>query len=139
MRAVIFLIIFISATTKAAPLKTIQTFYAESKNLYTQAEKEKSFAKKTDYLKNLKKSFDKELALYQKNNPQKGSNEEHEISRLFFTLDPVFELADKKNISATECQHARAAIGPVDAKETPESTRLARTQEALRWLELICK
>ena len=140
MRAItIILCLVLFSTADAAELKTVQDFYKESEKLYAQAEKAKSLKKKTGYLKELKKSFDKELALYEKANPQEGPSEEHDVSRLYYTLNPVFELAEKKKLSETDCKQAKIDIAPVDPKSMPDSPRLPRTQEAMRWARLICK
>ncbi|WII70895.1 hypothetical protein QJS83_10525 [Bdellovibrio sp. 22V] len=140
MRAIIFTLVALSFSFAQADLKKVDDFYKESEAAYQKAAKEKTFAKKSSYLKDLKKSFETTLNDYEKTNPKEGSAQEQEVSRLYYTLEPVFDVADLKTASEKDCDKKEQTVRAHASMGQPEGATLpARAQEAIRWLEILCK
>lgn len=112
----------------------------KSQDAHTKASKESSYAGKAQILKELEKSFETTLTQYEKKNPQEGSDQEQDVSRLFYTLEPAFNLAKLTSKDKKACARARNSVlaGATQGKseDTPPGPR---AQEALRWIELLCK
>lgn len=140
MPTVILLLSLITFSFAHAGLKKVTDFYKESEASYQKALKEKTSSKKAAYLKDLKKSFEATLDEYEKKNPKEGSNQENEVSLLYYTLEPVFELAELPKISEKDCDKKEMTVRSHASMGKPEGTKLSpRALEALRWIEVLCK
>lgn len=127
----------LSAFPDTSP-KNVETFYQESENLLKQAEK-KSAANKIKLLKDLQKSMQDTLDQYEKKDPELGSSEEDKISFLFYTIEPVFKLHQKKKITRTQCQQVQQEIKTGDRMGRTEDAPPSKPASvALAWLETIC-
>ncbi|MFV3409750.1 hypothetical protein ACNH6C_14155 [Bdellovibrio bacteriovorus] len=125
-------------TAQATPLKNTDDFLKESQAAFEKASKETTFEKKSTVLKALEKSFEATLNQYEKTNPTEGDDKEQDVARLFYTLEPVFELAKLKEKTKKDCARKKQDIltgdnQPDDAPTSPNA------KEALRWIELLCK
>ena len=124
--------------TQAAPLKTAEDFFKESQTAFEKAAKETTFAKKGTALKDLEKSFEATLNQYEKSSPTEGDDQEQDVARLFYTLEPAFELARLKDKTKKDCARKKQDVltGDNQGEDSPASPN---TKEALRWIELLCK
>lgn len=112
----------------------------KSQDAYLKASKETSYTRKAEILKGLEKSFESVLAEYEKLNPQEGSDQEQDVSRLFYTLEPAFNLAKLKTKDKKACARERMSVISGAAQGKAEDTPPGpRAQEALRWIDLLCK
>lgn len=136
MSYVILALLLLNA--QAAPLKSVDDFYKESQSAFEKAGKETTYEKKSSLLKDLEKSFEAALDQYEKTNPIEGNDQEQDVSRLFYTLEPAFELAKLKVKDKKECARKKQDVltGDNQADDTPASPK---AKEALRWIELLCK
>ncbi|CAE79687.1 hypothetical protein AB1A81_08355 [Bdellovibrio bacteriovorus] len=122
----------------AAPLNSAEDFFKESQAAFEKASKETTFEKKGTALKALEKSFEATLNQYEKSNPTEGDDKEQDVARLFYTLEPAFELAKLKDKTKKDCARKKQDVmtGDNQAEDAPASPN---AKEALRWIELLCK
>ncbi|AFY01494.1 hypothetical protein Bdt_1805 [Bdellovibrio bacteriovorus str. Tiberius] len=125
-------------TAQAATLKNTEDFFKESQTAFEKASKETTFQKKSSVLKTLEKSFEATLDQYEKSNPAEGDEKEQDVARLFYTLEPAFELAKLKEKTKKDCARKKQDVlsGDNQPDEAPTSPN---AKEALRWIELLCK
>lgn len=123
-----------------AVLKNTDSFYQESEKLIKDATTKKSFTEKSKIFLKLKKSFESTLTEYKKQNPKEPTLQEKEVSLLYAMLAPAFELAkSKKSPTFQECARKKHAILSGNNAETEETpTPDKDTQEALKWLNVLC-
>ncbi|MFV8259253.1 hypothetical protein ACNQKP_15710 [Bdellovibrio bacteriovorus] len=136
MLKIVFALTLLSA--QAAPLKNTNDFFKESQSSFEKASKETTFEKKGSILRALEKSFEVTLNLYEKSNPTEGDDKEQDVARLFYALEPAFELAKLKEKTKKDCARKKQDVltsdnQPDDAPTSPNA------KEALRWIELLCK
>ncbi|MEK2645357.1 hypothetical protein [Bdellovibrio sp. BCCA] len=140
MRAVVFALSLLAFSISYADLKKADDFYKESETAYQKALKEKTFSKKASYLKDLKKSFETTLKEYEKKNPDEGTDQEQEVSTLYYTLEPAFELSALNKVTEKECDKKELTVRSQAGHGKEEGAKLsARAEEALRWIEVLCK
>ncbi len=122
-------------STNAFAQAKVADFYKESKASLELAKKEKTFGKKLEQLKKLESSFKTTLKEYEEKMPDEGNDEEKEVSLLFYTLEPVF------NMNSTEdCVKTEHAIKADDRMGRGEEAKLTpRAEEALNWVKVLCK
>ncbi|KHD87910.1 MAG: hypothetical protein OM95_11585 [Bdellovibrio sp. ArHS] len=140
MRRIILLLTWTLSFSAFAKNKSTADFYAESEALLKKATAAANFTEKQKYLKNLQSSFQASLDQYEKENPAEAKTDEKEVSLLFSTLEPAFELLNKKSVRAKECDLKRQFVLTGDSLGRPESSPQTKTaQEALRWIDVLCK
>lgn len=140
MRRIILALFILSPLCAFAELKSVDEFYKESESLFKKASAEKTFKEKTKHLLDLEKSFKKSLEAAEKENPHEASSKEKEVSLLFSTLEPVFDLAHQKKLKTDDCEKKAQSIRAGDSMGRDEGApRSKSAQEALRWIENICK
>lgn len=136
----IILSILTAATVFASPLKTVDDYYKESEAQFKKAEKEKDFSHKSKHLKALHKSLEAGLEAYRKQNATEGSDAEQDVSRLFHTLEPAFEISSLKKVTAQDCAQKKQWAKTDDRMGRDEQAPLTKsTEEVLRWIEILCK
>lgn len=129
------IIVSIFLSTSAFAQAKVADFYKESKATLELAKKEKTFNKKMEQLKKLESSFKTTLKEYEEKLPDEGSDEEKEVSLLFYTLEPVFSMT-----SIDDCAKAEHSIKTDDRMGRGEEAKLTpRAEEALRWVTALCK
>ncbi|WP_413570553.1 hypothetical protein ACLWBD_08250 [Bdellovibrio sp. HCB117] len=139
MYRIILLVCFLY-TPAFAKNKTVQDFYTESQTLLQKAQSAKTLQEKQSHLKSLEKSLKASLQEYEKENPEEAKGEEKEVSLLESTLEPVFELKDKKSLTPKDCESKKQFIITGDSMGRPEEAPRTKTaQEALRWIDVLCK
>lgn len=140
MRAKIALtFLFSTSIAFAAAPKDLGAMMKESQEARATATKETSPAKKTEALKGFEKSLNATIKDYEKANPTVGTDAEEKVVKFSYRFEPVFALAAKK-ISASECTKTREQIEKEDLGNKPEGTALtANAQEALLWVDILCK
>lgn len=135
---IIFIVIFTSSFAQAAKLKVLADFYKESETLQELTQKETS-KDKSQHLKKLEKSFKSALDQYEKESPKEGNSEEQRISLLFYTLEPVFKLAQKNSFKESSCNSTRQEIKTGDSMGRPQGHPASKqATEAYKWLDLLC-
>lgn len=140
MYQIALLLVFLSFAAHAAPLKTVEDFYKESQTSWEKASGETDFQKKAALLKSLEKSFDIALEQYEETNPSEGDDKEQDVARLYYTLEPAFELAKLKVKNEKDCARKTQTVRSHDSMGKPEDSALSRkAKEALRWLDVLCK
>lgn len=141
MHSIVFAFLLASyALAGPAKLKDINFFYAESQRLFKVASSEKSEVKTHRHLKELQKSFEKELAIYRKQSPKEGSDQEQAVATFYYTFDPAFELLEKKKLEPEDCERASVSVRAGDSMGKNEgSPRSANALEVLEWLKILCK
>lgn len=140
MRAIIVLLIFTLTLSAEAKIKNAQDFFKESQEHYQKALAEKTFEKKASIMKDLKKSFETTLKEYEKANPEEGDRQEHNVSLLFYTMAPAFELSSQKKVSKTECSQKTQSVRTQDLMGKSEDSKLSeRANETIKWIEVLCK
>ncbi|WP_373999620.1 hypothetical protein [Bdellovibrio bacteriovorus] len=139
MYRIILLVCFLYTPTFAKN-KTVQDFYNESQALLKKAESAKTLSEKQGHLKTLEKSLKVSLQEYEKENPEEAKGEEKEVSLFESTFEPVFELKDKKSLAPKDCDSKKQFIITGDSMGRPEEAPRTKTaQEALRWMDVLCK
>ncbi|UXR63681.1 hypothetical protein EZJ49_11420 [Bdellovibrio bacteriovorus] len=136
MSYVILTLLLIQA--QAAPLKSVEDFFKESQTAFEKASKETTFAKKVPALQELEKSFEFTLNQYEKAHPTEGNDQEQNVARLFYTMEPAFELAKMKDKSKKDCARKKQDVLTGD-NQNEDSPANRKVKEALRWIELLCK
>lgn len=143
MRKIILAAIFIFTNISGATTsknKDVVFFLTESERLVKECEKETDSKKRYKPLKTLKQSLEIELKKYKKENPLEGNDQEQEVSRFYYTLEPVFDLITKKKITEDDCARATKSVERDDSIGKPEGNkRSPEAQAALQWLSVLCK
>lgn len=113
----------------------VTDLYKESKASLELAKKEKTFAKKSEHLKKLESSMKSSQKEYEEKMPDEGNEDEKEVHLLYYTLEPVFNMA-----STEECAKTEQAIKADDRMGRGDDAELTtRAEEALKWLKVLCK
>ncbi len=134
---VLALALLSSSSSLAVKLKVVSDFYKESEQLLQAANKDT--APKNDKLKELEKSFKSTLDQYEKENPKAGDKKEHEVSLLYYTLEPVFKLAHGKDLKEADCAKARQEVKTGDNMGRPEGSSPSKQADAAyKWLDILC-
>lgn len=141
MHSIVFAFLLASyALAGPAKLKDISFFYADSQRLFKVASSEKSEVKAHRHLKELKKSFEQELAIYKKQNPKEGSDQEQAVATFYYTFDPAFELLEKKKLEPEDCERASVSVRAGDSMGRAEGSPPSReAHEVLEWIKTLCK
>ncbi|MEN0059204.1 MAG: hypothetical protein AAGB31_10255 [Bdellovibrio sp.] len=144
MRRIVFvlaLILFSALAQAQSPdKKKAVDFYASSGKLLTKAQGEKTLSLKLSHLAALEKEFKTTLDLFKKNFPKEAPPQESEISLLYASLEPVFEWTQSNSLSAEDCDKKRQFIISGDRLGNLEPAPLLQhTQEALKWVDELCK
>lgn len=138
-RITLFLVL-LNAYSAFADLKSADDLYEESQKLNSELKIEKDFVTKSKSLLKLKASMHNTLKAYEKKDPLKGGPKEKEVSFLFYTLEPVFNLASKKSITVSDCDKTKQMVIASDSMGRGENPPLTRSaKEALQWIEILCK
>ncbi len=88
----------------------------------------------------LKTELDETLNAWEKENPKDASKDEEAVSLFFYTLSPVFELAEKEKKSEKDCSNAELAIRAAGGQGKPEGVPLTKNSKiALDWVLALCK
>ena len=128
---ILTLIFSISPMIYAAKLKTVDDFYTESETLLN--------SKKTSAIQDLEKSLKSTMDQYEKQDPLQGGKAEHEVTVLYYTLEPVFKLSHDKKITTENCAKVRQEIKTSDSMGRPEGSSMTKQADvAMKWLENIC-
>lgn len=91
-------------------------------------------------LKKLEDKFNTTMKEYEAESPEEGSKDEDQVNKLFFSLEPVFDMS-KNKISKAECEKAEHRIRLEDrdmTKKNPNELSM-QADEALAMLKLFCK
>lgn len=132
-----------SATTSmrdpSSALKDVTAMIKESQALRESAAKETSAAGRLKKLKEFETSLNAAIKSYEKAAPTEGGEAEEKVVKFSFRFEPIFEMS-KKKFTKSDCEKARGRIELEDQSGKPEGSPLsANAEEALKWLELICK
>ncbi|MDG0818221.1 hypothetical protein [Bdellovibrio svalbardensis] len=131
------LILLSNSVALAVKLKVVSDLYKESESLRSIAQKESPL--KFEKIKDLEKSFKSALDQYEKENPKAGDKAEQEVSLLFYTLEPVFKLANSKEIKTSDCLKVRQEVKTGDSMGRPEGSLASKqADEAYKWLDILC-
>jgi hypothetical protein len=135
----ITLLTSLAATSAAVTLKDVEALMKESQALRETAAKEKNSAGRLKKLQEFETSLNAALKAYEASSPAEGGEAEEKVVKFSFRFEPVFELS-KKKFAKSDCAKARGRIELEDQSGKSEGSPLsANAEEALKWLELICR
>ena len=138
---IIFVLVFCLCAVKtfAASPANVNEFLKLSSEMRDKAKTAKDFKGKAEELKKLEAEFVKVRAELRKKYPEKGPAEEKPINVFFYTLEPVFQIAQKKSAPDKDCDEAERQIKADDRQGKKESDPVDKdSAEALAWLSLLC-
>ncbi|MBS1970303.1 MAG: hypothetical protein JSU04_08340 [Bdellovibrionales bacterium] len=136
---IVILITFMVSVTALASPKDVAAMIKESQSLREAAAKETSAAGRLKKLKEFETSLNAEIKSYEKASPTEGGDAEEKVVKFSFRFEPIFDLS-KKKFTKTDCDKAKGRIELEDMSGKPEGSPLsANAEEALKWLEVVCK
>lgn len=134
---IISLLLFTSAAI-AAP-KDIAAVMKESQSARESIAKEKDPTKKIKKLKEFETSINATIKDYEKESPAEGGDAEEKVVKFSYRLEHAFDLANSK-ITKDACEKAKGLIRKDDEANAPAGAPLsANAEEALKWVEVLCK
>lgn len=131
-----------TASSKSSPsstLKDVTVMIKESQALRQSAMKESNTTGRLKKLKEFETSLNAAIKSYEKVSPTEGGDAEEKVVKFSFRFEPIFEMS-KKKFTKSDCDKAKGRIELEDQSGKPEGSPLsANAEEALKWLDLVCK
>lgn len=118
---------------------TVQELLKESEGVRKRIATQSTMDGKKSELKKLEDILQTTMKKYEAESPQEGTKEEDQVNKLFFSLEPVFDMS-KEKISKVECDKADQRIRIEDRDNTKPNPEELSTQakEAIAMLKLFC-
>lgn len=138
MRSTYLIITLISLFCGANPM-TIQELLKESDGVKKKIAAQTTAEGKKSELSKLEDILQATMKAYENQSPQEGTKEEDQVNKLFFSLEPVFELS-KGKISKSDCEKTHHRIRIEDRDNTKPNPNELSTQakDAIAILKLFC-
>lgn len=90
-------------------------------------------------LKDLESELKATIDKYIQRAPELGDKDEEEVSKFYYTLEPVFALKNSKPPKGAPCEKAKHDVELEDRMGRPDSEPLtADAEEAMAWLKVLC-
>lgn len=134
-----YLIILLTSLICAAKTMTLPELLKESESVRKKIASQRTVEGKTSELKKLEDLLQVTMKSYEADSPQEGTKDEDQVNKLFFSLEPIFEMS-KEKISKAECDKADHRIRIEDRDNTkPNPNELSvQAKEAIAVLKLFC-
>lgn len=138
LNLLIVFLITVSSIALSKPLN-VQEIFKESDSLKKKISAQKSLDGKKAELKKLEDLLQSTMKMYEAESPAEGSKEEDQVNRLFFAMEPIFDMA-KVKVSKTECEKAdhRIRLEDRDMTKKDPSELSPQAKEAIAILKLFC-
>lgn len=138
MHYTLILALILTASTSFADLPSTDDLYKRSTELQPEATAKEPVKAATKNLKTLEKELTAAIKAYKLDNPTESTKEEDGISLLYFSLEPVFNLAKKSKITTEDCELTESELLAGDRKDDASGPS-KNVAEALIWQKILCK
>lgn len=118
---------------------TLPELLKESEGVRKKIASQGTLEGKRSELKKLEDLLQVTMKSYEAGSPQEGTKEEDQVNKLFFSLEPIFEMT-KEKVSKVECEKVDHRIRIEDRDNTkPNPNELSvQAKEAMAVLKLFC-
>ncbi len=134
-----YLIVLLTSLMCAAKTMTLPELLKESEGVRKKIASQGTLEGKRSELKKLEDLLQVTMKSYEAGSPQEGTKEEDQVNKLFFSLEPIFEMT-KEKVSKVECEKVDHRIRIEDRDNTkPNPNELSvQAKEAMAVLKLFC-